>query len=408
MQKEVLRNGGGASPLSSQDKGFQCNRWTHYIRQWATFTCHFVEDVSSTWQSTKKAAFTLAEVLITLAIIGIVAALTIPTLVQNYQTRAWNTAATVFERKIEEALKTMNTQATLAGYKTTGDFVNELSKHVKITKICGSDEISECFPDKIYWDVLDISKNTSEADEEIDMANIHTAEDLGQKNWGTEAVGIQFANGTTGVIAYNPECKQDPYSNQITGTSCISLAYDTSGFKLPNTYGKDLRGINVTFLGKCAFKSNGVCFGTLFQPEPMTLADCQSQEGADLGITQCCTHSYQCSKGIDYWAGAVRTCGGVDKMPTDEQLTDIANALYGAEVGSSAYFDSKYNSTNIAAKIGFPETVGPQLNGDMEIWSSRVISDSAANMRRFWNNGTAIIGSNRQNSTDVKAICIIK
>ena len=33
--------------------------------------------------------FTLAEVLITLAIIGIVAALTIPTLVQNYQTKAW-------------------------------------------------------------------------------------------------------------------------------------------------------------------------------------------------------------------------------------------------------------------------------------------------------------------------------
>ena len=36
----------------------------------------------------KTTAFTLAEVLITLAIIGIVAALTIPTLVQNYQERA--------------------------------------------------------------------------------------------------------------------------------------------------------------------------------------------------------------------------------------------------------------------------------------------------------------------------------
>jgi prepilin-type N-terminal cleavage/methylation domain-containing protein len=34
---------------------------------------------------TKKAAFTLAEVLITLGIIGIVAAMTLPTLIQNYQ-----------------------------------------------------------------------------------------------------------------------------------------------------------------------------------------------------------------------------------------------------------------------------------------------------------------------------------
>ena len=51
----------------------------------------------------KKAAFTLAEVLITLAIIGIVAALTIPTLIQNYQERAWGTASEVFQRKLGEA-----------------------------------------------------------------------------------------------------------------------------------------------------------------------------------------------------------------------------------------------------------------------------------------------------------------
>ena len=33
--------------------------------------------------------FTLAEVLITLTIIGVVAAITIPSLIQNYQYRAW-------------------------------------------------------------------------------------------------------------------------------------------------------------------------------------------------------------------------------------------------------------------------------------------------------------------------------
>ena len=63
-----------------------------------------------------KRAFTLAETLITLGIIGIVAALTIPVLVANYNTKAWNTTATVFERKLDEALKTMNTQQTLAGH----------------------------------------------------------------------------------------------------------------------------------------------------------------------------------------------------------------------------------------------------------------------------------------------------
>ena len=50
----------------------------------------------------RRVAFTLAEVLITLAIIGVVAAMTIPTLIANYQERAWNTASLVFQRKRSE------------------------------------------------------------------------------------------------------------------------------------------------------------------------------------------------------------------------------------------------------------------------------------------------------------------
>ena len=45
-----------------------------------------------------RGGFTLAEVLITLGIIGIVAALTIPTLVANYQNKSWNTSASVSRR----------------------------------------------------------------------------------------------------------------------------------------------------------------------------------------------------------------------------------------------------------------------------------------------------------------------
>ncbi len=103
----------------------------------------------------KKIGFTLAEVLITLAIIGIVAALTIPTLVQNYQERAWNTASQVFQRKLGEALRVMNVQGTLAGYTTTEAFVNELSKHIKITRICDNDlAVSMGFissPGNAFW-----------------------------------------------------------------------------------------------------------------------------------------------------------------------------------------------------------------------------------------------------------------
>ena len=87
-------------------------------------------------------AFTLAEILITLAITGILAALTIPSVIQNFQERSWQTSSNVFERKLTEALKIMNSEAVLAGHRTTEEFVNELSKHIKITKICNSDEIA--------------------------------------------------------------------------------------------------------------------------------------------------------------------------------------------------------------------------------------------------------------------------
>ena len=67
------------------------------------------EFISGSVSETLKCAFTLAEVLITLAIIGIVAALTIPTLVTNYQNHLNVVRLKKFYTTFQEALK----QATL-------------------------------------------------------------------------------------------------------------------------------------------------------------------------------------------------------------------------------------------------------------------------------------------------------
>ena len=91
----------------------------------------------------KKRAFTLAEVLITLGIIGVVAALTIPTLINNYQTKSWATASQVFEAKFTESLKTMNVQGTLGKYGKYNDtegFVEELQKHFKIPDLASANK----------------------------------------------------------------------------------------------------------------------------------------------------------------------------------------------------------------------------------------------------------------------------
>lgn len=296
----------------------------------------------------KFAAFTLAEVLITLGIIGIVAAITIPTLVSNYKQRAWNTAATVFERKLEEALKTMNTQQVLAGYRSTEEFVNALSKYFKITKICSNDNLTSCFENKITWNIIDISSKTES--EEVDMSSVKSAADLGQDAWGTRTVGVQFANGTSGIIAYNPSCSEQPFTNQFSGTSCVSLVYDTDGFKSPNTFNKDVRGIN-SFLRSCAFKSGSTCFSAPFIPTPITRAECEELK-SDLGITTCYFDN-------DYWAGAVKACGGINKMATLTQLGEIANYIYNTQgIGDftdtnlSGAFNNIKRDNNKVAELG--------------------------------------------------------
>ena len=268
----------------------------------------------------KRNAFTLAEVLITLTVIGIVAALTIPNFILSYQERAWSTASAVFERKLEEALKVMNVQGTLAGYQTTGDFLNELKNHFKITKMCDSDSLDECFSDNVVWNVIDVGTKSLSSNQ-VDISSIKTASDLGKDDWTTEVWGVQFANGTSGLIAYNnKDCKQDQYSNQVTGLSCIALIYDTSGFKSPNTYGKDLRGLNAALKGQCAFKVDGACFGTPFYAGALSIAECEAVKD-DLGIDSCPVEN-------DNWAAAVKACGGTANLLTKEQIAKIADYVY--------------------------------------------------------------------------------
>ena len=328
-----------------------------------------------------------------MAIIGIVAALTIPTLIQNYQERAWGTASQVFQRKLGEALRVMNVQGTLAGYTTTEAFVDELSKHIKITRICENDDITTCFSDTVTW-----------GDEEVDMSKIKKAKNFGQNDWDTNTVAVQFANGVNGVIAYNPDCRQNQFSNDVItvgengiSTDCLAILYDVDGFKNPNTKDKDLKNLNVASLAgsNCAIElSDGTCFTAPFIPTPVTKAEC----------TQLVADGYpvkECYYSPDYWAGAVKACHDMgSSLPSQEQLTALANELYDAPI-SGTPTESANRDNDLAVSMGF--ITSPSSN--FWLWSSEENGKSYAYLHFFYSTRTGWDDTYRGDSNR-QAVCL--
>ena len=271
----------------------------------------------------KKGAFTLAEVLITLGIIGVVATMTIPSLITNHQQRSMDTTANVFNRRLGEALKIMNSQSSLAGHNSTKNFVSELSRHIKIIKICDNSELGNCFASEF---------STTDTTYKVD--DLKLSSNLNQNaNYGTETVGVVFGDGVTALIAYNPNANQDPFSNQIVGvtsggagsgksiglsTNALAILYDVTGTANPNMFGadasgklKDIRGLNVSIKIGSDF---------VILDENYSYVDCRASN-SDSPDFKYCTYI---GVATDYSAGAKKACDDIGmKLPNFSEAVSL-------------------------------------------------------------------------------------
>ncbi len=170
-------------------------------------------------------AFTLAEVLITLGIIGVVASLTIPGLVKEYQKKVYETSNLVFENRFGEALRQMNVNDELTGHASTKEFVDALKKYMKIINTCDKTNLTPCFVEK------------------LNDLKVSELEFLGTDDWGTDNIGIVVQNGVIAMIKYNPNCQSPGIAAKGSDLrDCIRITYDTNGMKKPNEPGKDIGG----------------------------------------------------------------------------------------------------------------------------------------------------------------------
>ncbi len=158
----------------------------------------------------KKSGFTLSEVLVTMAVIGVISALTVPTLINNYQRKAYTLQLRKVVRELSDAADMLMTEegkpkfSATTGYNNLDDFVTQ---RLKTLKTCSSSSTTGCFANEKYSSIS-----------------------------GTVADNTFSCGGNSYVLAdsaaiclYRTEGSQD-----------VTVVVDTNGQEGPNVAGRDL------------------------------------------------------------------------------------------------------------------------------------------------------------------------
>ncbi len=185
----------------------------------------------------KKYGFTLSEVLITLGIIGIVAAVTMPSLIQNKNDKETVNRLKKVYSSLSQAYLMLSAEygdptnwgiifanggtpdiPTEEGTKSSVNLANLFAKHMNIIKNCGAEE--GCFsPDSSVYKRRDVGK-------------------------------ILLNDGTAlGFAGLNGECTKNRGNTKHLSAVCAWIIVDTNGSRRPNQYGVDIFEFSLTKYG---------------------------------------------------------------------------------------------------------------------------------------------------------------
>ncbi len=289
-QKYEKIGGGGGSLLAARTKGsrglslrgalatWQSSGSDLPIRQkvkcWFSKTnLQFLLTYSPTNLLTSK-AFTMAEILLSLTIIGVVAAITLPSLTGNVNERVWNTQRKALYARFSQAISIM---PALSGYGSYDGVVSDgsissttdtaaeafltdgLSKVLKINNICDNAHLSDCGVVTSYTNL--VGSTNSFPTKLSELNNLFTTSysytnSLGQsfsnplKELDTKAAAFETQNGETITLFYNPQCQPNLGNvNEVFVLSimCANFIYDLNGNKGPNAVGKDIGFITALY-----------------------------------------------------------------------------------------------------------------------------------------------------------------
>ncbi len=197
-----------------------------------------------------KFGFTLAEVLVTLGIIGVVAALTMPSLISNHQKKVFATKAKKTYSAISQAIRLYQAQEGTIG-DVTGlfDTSNSSVESAKAFAKYFDTPVKTCYSDS--EDCSYILKLTYPLYDESNKANIGTVLGAPSKPYfilkdGTLIAVQQHESCDRSFTStnFNPDgTAGDTYTEHQT--NCATIYFDTNGSQLPNQYGMDAFDIRV-------------------------------------------------------------------------------------------------------------------------------------------------------------------
>ncbi len=212
----------------------------------------------------------MAEILLSLTIIGVVAAITLPSLTGNINERTWNTQRKALYARMSQAISLM---PALNGYGTiseatesasavdtaTETFITAgLSKVLKINNICDNEHLADCGMVTSFTNMAGSQITLPTTLYELNSwfrsvaysGNSYSTSD-------TKAAAFETQNGESIIAFYNQSCRTQ-YLSQENVTAygnvygfpeanmCVNFIYDLNGSKGPNTVGKDI-GIMTVF-----------------------------------------------------------------------------------------------------------------------------------------------------------------
>lgn len=189
-----------------------------------------------------KNAFTLSELLLALLIVGVIATMTIPALVNNvmdkvYANQVKNMVANIEQLAQDELVSKRTRDLSNTDFAKASDLLTD--KHFSISKTCSaSDATKKCWK----------SGNKTATDNTVKYRTINNTST--EKGISSPGMTLILTNGVT--LGYTTPVK-NANDKDVDGVIGYFLI-DVNGSDGPNIYGRDVFGMYVTNSGRIADK----------------------------------------------------------------------------------------------------------------------------------------------------------